>query len=336
MSKTQDLQSALPVRPWMRIALTAAAAYNILWGAWVVLFPEAIFRWAGITPPLYAPLWQCIGMIVAAYGVGYAIAAQAPLQHWPIVLVGLIGKILGPIGFLQAATSGQLPWSFGVTIITNDLIWVVPFALILRAAFIQWRLEDGRRVYEEASQVLLETVRTNSGETVAAMSHQGPVLMAFLRHAGCPFCKEAATDLAREKAMLDSLGVRLVLVHMGDERAGEQFFTSYDLSDSPRISDAERTLYRAFRLRRGRLGQLFGVRVWWRAIAAAWRGHWPGRLQGDGFQMPGLFLVRNGRIVRTFRYETAADRPDYVEFICGLSADHHDDSAVELLVNHNG
>jgi peroxiredoxin len=318
----------------MRIVLTAAAAYNILWGAWVVLFPEAIFRWVGIDPPLYPQIWQCVGMIVGAFGVGYAVAAQAPLRHWPIVLVGLIGKTLGPIGFLQAAGNGQLPWSFGVTIITNDLIWIVPFALILRATFIQWRLEEGRRIYEEAAEVLLDTVRTNSGETVAAMSHQTPVLMALLRHTGCPFCKEAAEDLAREKATLDALGVRLALVHMADERAGKEFFASYGLADTPRISDPERVLYKSLKLGRGGLIQLFGFRVWRRAVYAARRGHWPGWLRGDAFQMPGLFLIRNGRVVRAFRYETAADRPDYAEFVCGLSAGEEDQGGVCLNSNN--
>ena len=187
----------------MRITLIAAAAYNIVWGAWVVLFPEAMFQWSGVSPPLYPQIWQCFGMIVAVYGIGYAIAARSPFQYWPLVLVGLVGKILGPIGFLQAAAVGHLPWSFGLFVVTNDLIWIAPFALILRSAYIQWLSEDSRRVYEEAAQVLLETLRTNSGETVAEMSRRGPVLMAFLRHSGCPFCKEAAADLAREKAMLE-------------------------------------------------------------------------------------------------------------------------------------
>jgi peroxiredoxin len=303
----------------MRRTLIAAAVYNIVWGAWVVLFPEALFRWSGVSPPLYPQIWQCVGMIVGVYGIGYAIAARSPFQHWPIVLVGLVGKIFGPIGFLQAAAGGYLPWSFGVTIITNDLIWLVPFALILRSAYIEWLSEDSRRIYEEAAQVLLETLRTNSGETVAEMSRRGPVLMAFLRHSGCPFCKEAAADLAREKAMLETLGIRLALVHMGDDRAGEQFLASFGLTETPRISDPERTLYRAFKLRRGRLAQLFGFSVWRRAIEAASRGHLPGLLKGDGFQMPGLFLIRNGRILRAFTYETAADRPDYSEFVCGLT-----------------
>ena len=130
--------------------------------------------------------------------------------------------------------------------------------------------------------------------------------------------------------MFEAIGVRLALVHMGDERAGEQFFESYGLADTPHVSDPERTLYRAFKLRRGRLRQLLGIRVWRRAVATALRGHWPGSLQGDSFQMPGLFLIRNGKTVRTFRYETAADRPDYTEFVCGLSADNDGDTAVRV------
>ena len=62
-----------------------------------------------------------------------------PLRHWPIVLVGLLGKVLGPIGFLHAAVTGTLPWRFGVVNIFNDLIWWVPFSLLLLAAGKRWR-----------------------------------------------------------------------------------------------------------------------------------------------------------------------------------------------------
>jgi hypothetical protein len=120
----------------MRAMLLAAAAYNVLWGAVVVIAPTQVFGWADLAPPTYPALMQCIGMIVGVYGVGYAIAAFDPLRHWPIVLVGLLGKILGPIGFVMAATRGELPWRAGWTIVTNDLVWWVPFALVLHAA---WR-----------------------------------------------------------------------------------------------------------------------------------------------------------------------------------------------------
>lgn len=118
----------------MSLTLYLAAAYNLLWGAWVVLFPNAYFGLVGMDRPNIPQLWQCIGMIVGVFGVGYAIAAHDPDRHWPIVLVGLLGKTFGPIGFVLAAAKGQLPWSFGWTNITNDLIWLVPFAVILYRA----------------------------------------------------------------------------------------------------------------------------------------------------------------------------------------------------------
>jgi len=116
---------------WMKVTLLLAAGYNISWGAFVILFPAAAFRWAGMPPPNYPELWQCLGMVVGVYGIGYAIAAFDPMRHWPIVLVGFLGKVLGPIGFLRAALNGNLPWVAGWLNVTNDLIWWIPFAMIL-------------------------------------------------------------------------------------------------------------------------------------------------------------------------------------------------------------
>lgn len=120
---------------WMTRVLWAAAAYNLLWGGFVILFPMAPFRWAEMPLPNYPEIWQCLGMVVGVYGVGYAIAATNPIRHWPIVLVGLLGKILGPIGFVRAAWIGSLPWRAGWNCVTNDLIWWIPFAGILWASY---------------------------------------------------------------------------------------------------------------------------------------------------------------------------------------------------------
>ena len=119
-----------PEKPLRTLQL--AALYNLLWGTVVVLFPEHSFQWAGFDEPArYPQLWQCIGMIVGVYGIGYGIAAYDYVRHWPIVLVGLLGKIFGPIGFLQAAIAGDLPWTMFRCTLFNDLIWWIPFSLIL-------------------------------------------------------------------------------------------------------------------------------------------------------------------------------------------------------------
>ena len=72
-------------------------------------------------------------MIVGVYGVGYWLAANNPMVHWPIVLVGFLGKLFGPIGFAKALINGELPLEFGLNIIFNDLIWLVPFLMILKS-----------------------------------------------------------------------------------------------------------------------------------------------------------------------------------------------------------
>jgi flavin reductase (DIM6/NTAB) family NADH-FMN oxidoreductase RutF len=120
---------------WQRTVLVLAGIYNIIWGAWVVFFPKLSFSIFEIQPPRYIEIWQCVGMIVGVYGIGYLIASRAPQRHWPIVFVGLLGKIFGPIGFLLALYNDVFPLLFGFNIIFNDLIWWIPFSLILFETF---------------------------------------------------------------------------------------------------------------------------------------------------------------------------------------------------------
>lgn len=126
-------RNAAPV--WMKWMLIAAGVYNLSFGIFAIVFPSIIFGLIGMEPPRYLELWQCIGMIVGVYGVGYLIAAFHPARHWPIVLVGFLGKLFGPIGMVWAVAQGTLPLTFGIANVTNDLIWLVPFALVLKHAY---------------------------------------------------------------------------------------------------------------------------------------------------------------------------------------------------------
>ena len=128
----------------MRFTLISAGIYNLIWGTWIVLFPAAFFRWAKMAPTNYPQIWQCVGMIVGVYGIGYLIAARDPLRHWPIVLVGLLGKLLGPAGMGWSVLRDGLPANMAWTCLPNDVIWWVPFGLILLRGFIHQRIEVQR------------------------------------------------------------------------------------------------------------------------------------------------------------------------------------------------
>ena len=52
--------------------------------------------------------------------------------------------------------------------------------------------------------------------------------------------------------------------------------------------------------------------MWRRGYEAGVKaGHGVGKLAGDGFRMPGVFLLVDGLVVKDFRHQTAADRPDF-------------------------
>jgi len=124
-----------PCPQWMQITLLMAGIYNILWGSWVVLFPSHIFIFAELEQPNHPWLWQALGMTILVFGVAYILAHKNPLRHWPIVAAGLLGRILGPIGFFHALYLETITWKFGITLLTNDAIWLIPFALILWKAY---------------------------------------------------------------------------------------------------------------------------------------------------------------------------------------------------------
>lgn len=310
---------------WMTTTLKLAGVYNILWGALTVLYPGWLFDLTGLDAPTYPFIWQCVGMIVGVYGLGYWIAAYDPFRHWPIVLVGFLGKIFGPMGYVQGvfladapiigSVTSPVPPEFGVALITNDLVWWVPFAMILWQSF---KAMHAPSTDAESLDTVLAETTTRSGTPLLERTRQGPVLLVLLRHAGCTFCKEALADLANARAALEEQGVTPIVVHMGQAGSLDGLLGKHGLADLDTVADPDRRIYQALELGRGSFTQLFGLRVWFRGLVATLRGHMVGRLAGDGFQMPGTVLLRDGKVIAQHKHRTAADRADFTSLACGI------------------
>lgn len=158
--------------------------------------------------------------------------------------------------------------------------------------------------------------RVNSGETLDELSRASPLLVVFLRHQGCAFCREVLAELEKRRSEIEARGARIVLVHMiPDDNTAEMFFARWRLHDVPRISDPQQKVYKAFGLARGTLWQVLGLGVWWPGAKAILTGHLPGMPQGDIFQLPGAFVVREGKIVKEFHAPNSAAKPDYVSLV---------------------
>ncbi|MBI3942312.1 MAG: alkyl hydroperoxide reductase [Chloroflexi bacterium] len=93
--------------------------------------PNLLFDLIGMPHPSVAALWQVVGMFVLVYAPAYWWAGRHPYRYRHLILIGFLGKLLGPIGFIWSAATGQLPLSFGWVILTNDLIWWPAFGLYL-------------------------------------------------------------------------------------------------------------------------------------------------------------------------------------------------------------
>lgn len=163
----------------------------------------------------------------------------------------------------------------------------------------------------------LSAMRTVQGEFVRALSNDQPVLLVFLRHFGCTFCREALSDLAERKAQIEGYGGRLILVHMSDNETAEKYFEKYSLQNVDHVADPDCKYYEAFGLTKGTARQLFGLHSWIRGFqAGVIDGHGVGTQQlGDGFQMPGVFVLRDGQVRQKFIHKLAGDRPEYVDLL---------------------
>ncbi len=159
---------------------------------------------------------------------------------------------------------------------------------------------------------VLVNVQTNIGETIQEISVNKPVLLVFLRHFGCTFCREALSEISEKRVEIESRGVEVVFVHMSDNKTAEQYFKRHNLEGVIHISDPDCNLYQQFGLVKGTLQQLLGFNVWIRGIdAGIKKGHGMGRFLGDAFQMPGVFVIRNGTIREQYIHKQSSDRPDY-------------------------
>lgn len=291
-----------------------AGLYNLIFGFVSIFYPKLIFEVLNISIPNYLPLWQCIGLITLVFGVGYLFVYSNPYKHWLVVLLGLLLKIGAVLGFLYTQIVGTFPFEFIYLVVLNDLIWIPFFIGTLSSTYNNY-LEN----LSLEALPLYEALRTfKVGErSLHELSSQKPLLVIFLRHAGCTFCRETLRTLSKQRLS----EMNIVVVHMGRDIDGEYLRERFKLPWVSFISDPNRDLYRSFGLRRGTFKQLFGPLVWIRGFnAAVIKGLGVGVIQGDGFQMPGAFVVYKGKVIYEERAKLASDIPNFEKLICAQPA----------------
>ena len=164
----------------------------------------------------------------------------------------------------------------------------------------------------------LRGFHTETGRSLLDLIDESPVLLVFLRHFACAFCAQTIDRVSKLRSQIEAKGVRPVFVHLGSPERAKPYFDYYNLSDVERISNPEATLYQVpdFGLSRTN-PYLHSLRP---EVLLAWlRGalfkYGIGRIREDAEQMPGVFFLKDRKIVRAFRHRTIADEPDYLKLV---------------------
>ncbi len=116
-------------------AFQVAAVYNVAWGLTVSVFPNLFFQLFRIEPINYPFIMSGLGMCIGLYGYGYWVVARDLRKYPQLVIIGFLGKTIGPIGWLWTVLNTSLPLRTMWTNVFNDLIWL-PFFI---AYFVWYR-----------------------------------------------------------------------------------------------------------------------------------------------------------------------------------------------------
>ena len=118
------------------------------------------------------------------------------------------------------------------------------------------------------------------------------------------------------RAEIDKRKARVVFVHQGDAAHGDTLAEAFKIGDWAHIADPERGLYRTFGLEEGGVTAVVGPKALLRGAALFFSsGILPKKPVGSIRQMPGVFVLRGGRIAAEFRHRSVSDRPGYLALL---------------------
>lgn len=139
------------------------------------------------------------------------------------------------------------------------------------------------------------TLLDTAGGPVALSSlwHERPVVLVFVRHFGCLFCREQVAEVRTHAAEFQAAGVDVVVVGNGSIVEAAAFATTY-AGPLRVLTDPTREAYCAFGMQRGwRTAANVGTVS--RAVRALARGYrQAARPQGDPLQQGGVLVFEAG------------------------------------------
>ncbi len=282
-----------------RNILKIGALFNLVWGLLCLFSPNSFIPLANASAFIVF-----VGLIYCFLSLGLIIASLDKARYWPVILICGLTALSASAVFLYFTVSGFYDFGTGGALFIFHFALFFPFVGVLNASYIENTYEESapKRFHD-----LVNVVKTSQNKTLLDLSNERNVLLVFIRHFGCTFCRETVSEIAKIDEAILGKNFTLVYVHMSDKAHGDEFFSKYYQGSVHHISDPAKKLYHSLNLKRGTLMQLFGPATWLRGIYAGLvKGHGIGEVEGDSLQLGGVFVLSRGQIVFEERSKCAS------------------------------
>ena len=174
------------------------------------------------------------------------------------------------------------------------------------------------------------TIQDHRGDNVrlGPLWNERPVVLLFVRHFGCIFCKEQLGEAERHRDELEALGAELVVVGNGSVEQAAEFVT--EVGTGARVlTDPNRESYCAVDMKRTMRSSM-NLKTIAHGVRACRSGFRQTKVAGDPFQQGGIVVMSPGDHER-YRYvsEEAGDHPPFEQVLDTLRRYADERSAAE-------
>lgn len=153
---------------------------------------------------------------------------------------------------------------------------------------------------------------SSEGITLSELSETRPVLVVFLRHGGCPFCRQVLSQLQALSEQIAQQNLQLAVVHMMNQAQAETLLARYQLENVHSFSDPDRKLYELFQVKKGNLSDIMGPAIWWSGFkTTVLSGNLPGIPGKDIQQLGAALILDKGIVIASHFSQNSADLPDW-------------------------
>lgn len=153
--------------------------------------------------------------------------------------------------------------------------------------------------------------------SLASLWANGPVLLSFLRHFGCIFCRERLCQLEKRQAEFVAAGLPIVALALGQPRHAQRYggLLAPSLTCLAAPTDSA---YTAYGIAHSAASPSSITKVLGAGLRAALAGNVQGRATGDQFFLGATFVIEHGGRVRWAHFDTFAG--DHGDLDAALSA----------------